>query len=529
MKILQANPPHPSAKLQGLLDVLRRTTTVISPGSEQISPAMGGARAVPSFAQGRLLFLDQFTPGSPLYNVPVAVRLLGRLRGDVLRRTLAEVVRRHEVLRTRFVAGDDGALAEVVPAGPVELPVIDLTCVAASQVVERLLAAESQRPFDLSQCPLFRARLLYLGPAEHVLFFNLHHITCDGWSIAVLFREVALIYDAFSGDRPSPLSDLPIQYADFAVWQRARLQGETLDRLLAYWRRQLAGAPESLGLPVDKPESTIRSDAAGTLPFNLSAPLVDALRQLKQGHGATLFMKLLACFQILLSRHTGQTDIMVGTPVANRTQPEIERLIGLFVNTLAIRSDLSGNPPFSELLARVRETALDAWSHQELPFEKLVQELRIHRDIRHEPLFQTMFVLQNTPRNPEGFRDLEVEWLEADNGRAKFDLLLSASETASGITGTLRYRAELYDRTTMERMLEHWKTLLEGVAADAGRRIGELPLLSEAEREQVVVGWNRTEREYGGAGTVHGLVEAQVRRSPEAVAVIGEGERLSYG
>jgi amino acid adenylation domain-containing protein len=479
-----------------------------------------------SFAQQRLWFLDQLEPGSAAYNVPGAVRLTGALDVPVLERALAEIVRRHETLRTRFPAGDGEPSQVIDPAGPVSIPVQDLRDLpvdAREAEARRIAGEEARAPFDLARGPLLRARLLRLGDAEHTLLFTLHHVVSDGWSMGILVREVSALYGAFSRGEASPLAELPVQYADFSAWQRAWLRDEVLEAQLDWWRTALAGAPPLLELPTDHPRPPVPSDRGASVPFALPAETMRAVQALSRREGATPFMTLLAAWQLLLSRYSGQDDVSVGAPVAGRTRLETEGLIGFFVNTLVLRADLSGDPSFRTLLGRVREATLGAHQHQDVPFEKLVEELAPERSMGRSPLFQVLFVLQNNARELLRLGDLAAEAVAADAESAKFDLTLSLVETEDGLAGSLVYRTDLFEAATVERMLDHFRALLEGVAADADGAIGGYALLGEAERRQVVEEWNRTERPFPET-CLHRLFEAQAARTPDAVAVL-HGER----
>jgi amino acid adenylation domain-containing protein len=483
-----------------------------------------------SFAQQRLWLIDQLQPGTAAYNLPLALRLRGVLALPALAATLDEIVRRHEVLRTTF-PGTDGEPRQVIaPPGPVPLPVVDLSGLSAPEPeVERLLTAEARRPFDLAAGPLLRVRLLRLAAEDHVAFLDLHHIIGDGWSFGVLIREIAALYPAFLAGRPSPLPDLPIQYADFSAWQRRQLQGEALESELAFWRERLQSAPPVLELPSDRPRGTPQSDRGGVRIVRLEPGLSAEVAALARREGATLFMMLLAAFQTLLSRASGQDDVSVGAPVAGRTRVETERLIGCFVNTLVLRTDLAGDPTFRELLARVRTVTLDAFRHQDVPFEKLVEEIRPERSLSHTPLFQAMLTLQNAPREELELPGLRLAPLALEGGTAKFDLLLELTEDASGIAGTLHYRTEMFEAATAERLVGHFQRLLAGTTGDPTTRISELPWLSSGEIHQVLWEWNDTQAALTGAPTLHQLVEAQAARTPDAVAVeMDEGMALTY-
>jgi amino acid adenylation domain-containing protein len=475
-----------------------------------------------SFAQQRLWFLDRLEPGSSYYNIPSAVRLMGALDVTALERTLNEIVRRHEVLRTTFAEAGGRPVQVIAPEWQVPLPVVDLSDLPEAEresEAQRLAAGEAQQPFDLAHGPLLRATLLKLGTEEHTALFTVHHSVADGWSVGVLIREIATLYEAFSAGKPSPLPELSIQYADYAHWQREWLQGEMRDRQLAYWRRQLRGSPPVLELPTDHPRPAVQSSNGSHMWFRLPQELSDAVKTLSRQEGVTVFMTLLAAFQTLLYRYTGQEDICVGTPIANRNRAEIEGLVGFFVNTLVMRTDLSGQPSFREVLRRVREVALGAYAHQDLPFEVLVEALQPQRDLSHTPLFQVMFVLDNTPRTPIELPGLSLSPLEAESGTAQFDFTLSMSEGAHGLGGYVEYNTDLFDPATVERMVGHFQTLLTGLVADAGQPISTVSILGEAERQQLLVEWNATQVDFPRQACIHHLFEAQVEERPNALAV----------
>jgi amino acid adenylation domain-containing protein len=484
-----------------------------------------------SFSQQRLWFLDRFEPGSPFYNIPSAVRLTGELDVAALERSLREIVRRHETLRTTFREAGGEPAQVIDPDLSLELPVVDLGGLpAAEREAEalRLAREEAQRPFDMARGPLLRATLLKLAPQEHVVLLVMHHVVSDGWSMGVFYRELAALYQGFAGGGPAPLPELPVQYADYAAWQRDWLRGEVLERQLAYWKERLAGAPAALEMPTDRPRPPVQTVRGATEPFLISGPLLARLKALCQREGCTLYMALLAAFQTLLHRYSGQEDVCVGSPVAGRTRPELEGLIGFFVNTLVLRGDLSGDPTFRELLGRAREVCLGAYAHQDLPFELLVEALQPQRDLSRTPLFQVMFILQNTPLPSLDLPGLSLSPLEADSGTAKFDLLLALAETEQGLAGNLEYNTDLFEAATARRLLGHFRNLLEAAVADPARRLSELPLLTEAERRQVLGEWSWTEAVRPEAQTVHRLFELQAEQTPEAVALVFEGEQLTY-
>ena len=484
-----------------------------------------------SFSQQRLWFLDQYEPNSSVYNIPSALRLRRSLNIGALEQSLNEIIRRHESLRTTFSVVDGEAVQVIAPSSELSLAVVDLRDHPEGEREEearQLAREEAGRPFDLAQGPLFRSKLLRLDEDDYVLLLTMHHIGSDGWSMGVLHRELSVLYEAFSHGQPSPLADLPIQYADYAVWQREWLKGEVLDRQLSYWKKRLEGIPGVLNLPTDHPRPAVQSFRGKRQSIELSKELTQGLKALSRKEGVTLFMTLLAALQTLLYRYSGQEDIVVGSPIANRTRSEIEGLIGFFVNTLVLRTNFYGNPSFKELLARVREMALDAYAHQDLPFEKLVEELQPERSLSHSPLFQVMFVLQNAPSTALTFEGLSASPVRIGAETAKFDLTLSMSETVEGLRGSLQYSTDLFDGATIARMSGHLQTLLEGIAANPDQRISQLPILTQAEKHQLLVEWNDTQRSYPGDKCIHELFEMQVEKTPDAVAVTFEDQQLTY-
>jgi amino acid adenylation domain-containing protein/non-ribosomal peptide synthase protein (TIGR01720 family) len=500
------------------------------PKAPPIEP-VGERKGLPlSFAQQRLWFLHQWDPASAAYNTLAPIHLSGTLHETALARALAEIVRRHEALRTTFLAVDGSPVQVIHPHHPLALETLDLESMPPSEreaEARRLAREEAQRPFDLAQGPVLRARLLRLGGNDHVLLLGIHHIAFDGWSIGVLVRELATLYTAFSTGLPSPLPELGIQYADFAHWQRRWLSGEAMEEQVAYWRQRLGGVAP-LDLPTDRPRPPAQTFNGAHRAFLLPAPLCERLRALSREEGSTLFMTLLAAFQALLHRYSGQTDIAVGSPIAGRNRAETEGLIGFFVNTLVLRTDLSGDPTFRELLARVRETCLGAYAHQDVPFEKLVDELAPDRDLARPPLFQAMFVLQNAPGGDLQLPGLALGTLDVDIPTAKFDLTLFLAEGPDGLGGSVEYNTDLFDAATIERLLRHFEALLEGGIADPDRPVSRIPILGEPERRQLLVDWNGTRAEPLPGRCVHEAFEAQAEKTPEAMAVAFEGERLTY-
>ena len=490
-----------------------------------------------SYAQQRLWFLDQLEPGSPFYNIPSAVRLKGKLDVEALERSLNEIARRHETLRTIFEAKNDGPVQMIAPARSIALPIVDLSDVPETERearLQELANEEAQRPFNLTTGPLFRARLLRLADDDHVALLTLHHIISDGWSMGVLIREIAILYEAFSTGKPSPLPDLTIQYADYSEWQRGWLQGEVLESQLDYWKKQLGGKLPALELPADRPRPAVQTSRGATLSIDLLKPLTESLKALARQEGATLFMILLAAFQTLLHRYTGQEDICVGTPIANRTRGEIEGLIGLFINTLVMRTDFSGEPTFRELLRRAREVTLDAYAHQDVPFEMVVEALHPERDTSYNPLFQVMFILQNAGGRAHELPGLTLSLIEPETKTATFDLTISTAETAAGMSVAVEYNTDLFEAATIKRVLGHYQTLLESVVATPDQSIATLNLLTSAERRQLLEEWNNTFKVFPQADScIQQLFEAQVERIPEGVAVVWPApdqpaQRLTY-
>ncbi len=508
-----------------------RTAGSASP-SAPIEPLADRSSFPLSFAQQRLWFLDRLDPGSPVYNLPAAFRLLGPLDAGALERGLDEVFRRHEILRATFAEGPDGEPRQVVaPFRPAGLPRIDLAALplpAARAEAGRLASQEARRPFDLARGPLARTLLLRLGRGEHHLFVFCHHIVFDGWSVGVLQHELGALYGAFLAGRPSPLPEPAFQYGDFAAWQRRWLSSEVLGAQLAYWRQRLAGAPEALELPADRPRPPVQSFRGALLALAFPPGLAAGLRALTRGESSTLFITAFAAFAALLGRFTGQRDLVVGTPVAGRTAAGIEDLLGFFVNTMALRTDLAGDPSFRALLGWVRESALSAYAHQDLPFERLVEELRPERELSRNPLVQVVFSLDPV-EGGELAPGLEHEPLRVTTRTAKFDLTLFLEQEAGGLTAVLEYATDLFDASTMARLGRSYLRLLERlVEVGAGTSVSELPLLGAAERWQILGEWNEPRTPPVEEACLHDLVAAQVARTPEAVALVYGHERITY-
>ncbi|MGA4254943.1 amino acid adenylation domain-containing protein, partial [Ralstonia nicotianae] len=482
-----------------------------------------------SFAQQRLWFLAQMEGGREAYHIPVGLRLKGELDEDALRRSLDRIVARHEALRTRFEVQEGAAVQRTAPADVgLTLDWVDLSAEAVPEHQLGLQAeAEARAPFDLEQGPLIRGRLVKLGEQEHVLLITMHHIVSDGWSQGVLARELGSLYEAYRSGGEDPLPALPIQYADYAVWQRRWLDGAELQRQGAYWEQALAGAPTLLSLPTDRARPAQQDYAGGSVEVVFDETLSADLKRLSQRHGTTLFMTVLAGWSALLSRLSGQEEVVVGSPVANRTRSEVEGLIGVFVNTLALRVEVGG-ATVSELLGSVKAKVLEAQTHQDLPFEQVVERVRPVRSLSHSPVFQAALLWQNTEALVLELDGLTIEHLADESYTAKFDLSLALHEHGGRIAGSLDYATALFDRATVERYLGYLQHLLQAMAADDAAEIGKVSLLPEAERHQQIDGWNRTQAAYASASTLPGLVEAQAARTPDAIAVEHGTSKLSY-
>jgi amino acid adenylation domain-containing protein/non-ribosomal peptide synthase protein (TIGR01720 family) len=483
-----------------------------------------------SFAQQRLWFLDQLVPGSTFYNISLSMPLHFPINVGTLERSLNELVRRHESLRTTFAMQDGGPLQLIAPSLMIPLTVEDLTGLPPEQrepETQRLTDQEARSAFDLACGPLLRTTLLKLGAADFKLLLCMHHIVSDGWSMGIFLKELAELYAAFSMGRLSPLPALPIQYPDFAVWQREWLQGEVLDQQLAYWKQQLSDLPVLL-LPTDRPRPNIQTFYGGYYPVRLPSELTRGLKALSQQEGVTLFMTLLAAFQAMLHHYTRQEDIVVGAPIAGRNRREIESLIGFFVNSLVLRTDLSGDPTVRELLGRVREVTLGAYGHQDLPFEMLVEKLQPERDLSRNPLFQVTFQLFNAPTVEQPTVESSELAREVRRGTAIFDVVFILTETREGLVGGLEYDSDLFDASTIERMAAHFNTLLEGIVANPDQHLSELPLLTNAEQIRILRDWNDTSVAFTQDVCLHHLFDAQVERSPAAMAVVSGSEQITY-
>ncbi|HEX2270679.1 MAG TPA: condensation domain-containing protein, partial [Pyrinomonadaceae bacterium] len=482
-----------------------------------------------SFAQQRLWFLNKFEAASPHYNIAAAVKFKGQLDIPALERSLTEITQRHEILRTTFAMNGEEPVQQITEPGTVRLPMMDLQAVKQrEEEAQALLTAAARRVFDLESGPLLRVMLLRLDTTEHILMVTMHHIISDGWSMGVLIRELTALYNSFSSDAALVLPDLPVQYADFAHWQRQWLQGDVREESLNYWRQQLAGMSPVLQLRTDYPQPEVQTFRGARVSFQLDHQLTESLNAVSRAHDVTLFMTLLATLSVLLMRYTRETDISIGTPVAGRTLAETEGLIGFFVNTLVLRTDLSGDPTYAQLLQRTRELCLSAYQHQELPFEQLLDAVRPGRELNRTPLFQVMLVLHNSPLPQIELDGLQVEAIEVETGTSKIETTFTFREESSGIlSGTIDYQTDLFSRETVEQLAANYVRLLQSAVADPQRRIAALDLFDERGCRQLLEQFNQTTHEYPET-CVHRLLEAQVERTPEATAVVCGDRHITY-
>jgi amino acid adenylation domain-containing protein len=525
--------PTPSRELTAFLEERRRGLGAALGKRAAIPRRDGRGEAPLSFAQSRVWFYEQLSPGGGAYNRPANFRLVGRLNVETLSRSLDAIIERHEALRATFHARDDGPIQIISPRLSLSpLPLIDLRHAPAATREERarhIAREEARRPFDLSRGPVVRASLLCLDEREHLLLLTFHHIAFDGWSQGVLLREFAAHYDAFDAGAQPALPEPPVEYGDFAVWQRLRLAGEDGERQLEYWRRKLANAPpprELLPAPCDPGGRAARGAEYVVL---VPPSLAHRLASLCRGGGATMFMALLATFYVLLHRYTGEDDLIIGAPVAGRTREEVEPLIGCFINTLALRTDLSGDPSFRELLRRVRASTLEAYTHQEVPYERIVEELGPDRRASPTPFFRVMLNLRNLPRAEAHAERIEIQKVESETFAAVEDLTLDVGESGGGLRCVFQYNSEQFDAESIARMGVHFMKLLEGIVTHPDEHISSLPMLTEAEGRQEIIEWNRTAVKFRGPGLLHKLFEEQAARAPDCVAVVFESECLTYG
>jgi amino acid adenylation domain-containing protein len=514
-----------------IIAFLRRSTLGTDPTLETI-PLRPRQTDLPlSFAQARLWFLNHLEGESATYNIPMAFALTGDLNVVALEKSVQTIVERHEVLRTTFELANDTPIQVIHEVAHLNIPVIDLQSLPTAEQnsrVQQFVTEAAQRSFNLSKDSLLRVTLLRLAEQSHVLMVTMHHIISDGWSMGIFLQELSLLYRAFGANEPSPLAPLSIQYADFAHWQRQWLQGEVLERQINYWKQKLAGAPPLLELPTDRPRPAMQRFRGQSTPFHLSTDVTQPLKAFSQRSGTTLFMTLFTAFATLLYRYSGQEDIVIGSPIANRNRSQIEPLIGFFTNTLALRTQFHGNPSFSQLLEQVQRTTLEAYDHQDLPFEKLVEELKPERSLSYSPLFQVMFVLENGPDRALNLPGLTLTSLETKNVSAKFDLMLSLAETETGLQGNWDYNSDLFDHSTIERMVGHFQTLLSSIVANPDQLIAQIPLLTAAEQQQMLIEWNHTQVDYPLDQCFPQLFEAQVQRTPDAIAAVYQNQQFTY-
>jgi amino acid adenylation domain-containing protein len=485
-----------------------------------------------SFAQQRLWFLNQLQPNSASYNIPLGLHFSGQLNIAALESSLQLLINRHEILRTNFIAVEGEPVQAIAATRDFTLPVVDLRPLPASErelEYEKLASQSVMYVFNLAEEPLLRAQLVQLTPTENVLLLTVHHIIFDGWSVNIFIQELTTIYSALVEHYTPTLPEIHLQYVDFAVWQQQWLQGEVLQSQLAYWQQKLAGMPALLEVPADRPRPAVQSFRGETQVFTLEQDISEALVSLSQQQGVTLFMLLLTAFKVLLYRYTNQSDIVVGTPVANRQHSQIQGMIGFFVNNLVLRTDLSDNPTFLQLLKQVRKVVLEAYEHQNVPFEKLVEALHPERDLSYTPLFQIDFSLEHEPEATVTLKDVTINTSEPGaNHTAKLDLSLSLQKTKQGLTGVFEYSTDLFDATTIAHMIEHWQILLAGIVANPEQKLSDLPLLTAIEKHKLLMEWNQTQQDYPHNLCIHQLFEAQVEQTPDAVAVIFKDEQLTY-
>ena len=483
-----------------------------------------------SFAQQRLWFLTQLDPETSLYNMSASVLLKGSLNIEALERSLNEIIRRHESLRTVFPTVDGQPIQSILPSLTLQLIPVDLSHLSTAERQSRhkeLCRAEAQQTFDLQQGPLIKVKLLRFEAEEHVLLLTKHHIISDGWSIGVLMNEMAVLYSAYVKGEESPLDELPIQYGDFAVWQRQWLQADALSDQLSYWHDQLADAPSLLELPTDRPRPPSQSYSGATSTLMLSSHLNEAIKKLSREQGCTPFMTLLAAFKVLLMRYTHQHDIVVGTPIANRRREELEGLIGYFANTLALRTKVEGGMSFKALMGRVKEVALGGYGNQDVPFEKVVERMKPERTMSYSPIFQVMFVMQNSAQRLR-LEGLTLNLVNLDNGTSKFDLTMEAEETEEGLKLNLEYSTDLFDEERIRRMGEHYQTLLESAIANPDSFVNHLQIIPPRELHQLLSIWNDTSAHYEHEVCMHHLFERTAQQHPNDIAIVDGSRTFSY-
>ncbi len=509
--------------LQGRSPQVTTSAATIARRNPESSPPL-------SYGQQQLWLLAQFISDTPVYTECVTNHLPGEINISVLEQSFNEILKRHEAWRTSFPVVDGQPIQKIRPVLTIKLPLVDLRHHPEAEREHealRMMTEDAQKPFDMANGPLLRPTLIQLGDTDYRLFLTLHHIIFDGFSLYQIFLpELRTLYDACLSGQPSPLPELPIQYADFTVWQREQLQGNMFAEQLAFWKKQLEGAPGALELPTDRPRPLIANYHGSMHPFALSKQLTDDLKALGRQEGVTFYMLLVAAFQTLLYRYTAQDDILIGTAISDRKRPEVQGLMGFFLNTLVLRTDLSGNPTFREVLRRVREVVLDAHAHPDIPFEYLVKELQPERNLSQNPFFQVLLSLEPPLfTHPSGWT---LTQMDVETETTKFDLTLELDDRPEGLIGRFEYSTDLFDAATIARMAGHWQTLLEGIVMDPTRRLSDLPILTEAERQLLLVEWNNTAIDYPLNLCLHELFEAQVERTPDAVAMIFEDTHLTY-
>ncbi|HVG18217.1 MAG TPA: amino acid adenylation domain-containing protein, partial [Blastocatellia bacterium] len=522
-----ANDPDDLELFQYLLE----EEEISGPESETIPRREDRSRAPLSSAQQRLWFLEQMEPGSPVYNVPGAMRLNGKLDPPALERRINEIIRRHEALRTTFTSLDQNPVQVIHTELKLALPIIDLCELpqaAREEEAKRLAVEESRRRFDLAAGPLIRPALLRLSRSSHLLLLTTHHIVSDGWSVAIFVRELASLYESYSSGMPGRLADLSLQYGDYAAWQRGRIEGGGVGEQLAYWRRHLGGELPALALPTDRARPAVQSHRGSSVRLEVSGGVREGIRGLSRGEGATLYMGLMAGWAVMLCRMSGQEEVVVGTPVANRGRREVEGMIGLFVNTLALRVRVSVGMSYREVVREVRDVAVGGYNHEEVPFEKVVEEVKADRDVSRTPLFQVMFALQDNWMQSVQLNELTMVPYEVDIKTSKFDMALEMRETENGLMAVLEYNTDLYEEGTAARLLKHYETLLEAAASHPDRAASSLPLLTAPQRLQIIRQWNDTAAPYPRQ-CVHELVELRAEADPGATAVECGGRSMSYG
>ncbi|MBW4629689.1 MAG: amino acid adenylation domain-containing protein [Brasilonema octagenarum HA4186-MV1] len=510
-----------------ILAFLKEAQTATQSTSFPLIPVYRDGELPLSFAQQRMWFLHQLDKESPFYNESLQLRINGKLSVTALEQSINEIIRRHEALRTTFTVIEGVPFQAISPTFTITIPVMDLQGLKEADI-QQIVTQEVRQPFDLGIAPLLRATLLRQEADSHLLILTMHHIITDGWSMGIFFKELEVLYHAFSKGEPNPLPELTVQYADFALWQRQWLTKEVLEKQLDYWKQQLAGAPPLLELPTDYPRPAVQTFSGATKKFQLPEHLTFELVTLSQKSGVTLFMTLLAAFAVLLHRYSGVDDICIGSPFANRNRREIDPLIGCFVNTLVLRTQIEDNPSFSQFLQQVRSVVWDAHAQQDVPFEQVVEALQPERSLGYNPLFQVMFVLENFSLDTLELPGISLTPEMVERGTSQCDLSLSIWQTQEGLIGSWEYNSDLFEADTIARMTGHFQTLLETIVSDPNHRVGKLPLLTESERHQLLVEWNNTQVDYPQDKCIHQLFEEQVERTPNAVAVVFDNQQLTY-